>query len=294
MPERLRIGELSRRTGVSIERIRIWERRYGVLAPARSPGGFRLYSERDVHILRTMRALVDAGVPASEAARRVHAGATSASPPDESQGPLLDTLRQRLRERLDAWDEAGAQLVLDELYAAFDIETALSAVFLPYLFELGERWSRGEVTVAHEHFASAVLRGRLLSLARGWDRGLGPHLLLACVPGEQHDLPLVIFGVLARRRGWRVTLLGADTPVRSIEAARTSRGRAATVLASTTRDGFLNVASDVRALGRGGPVAIGGRGASEEVAARLSVRLLPPSLPEAADALFQVFPELLP
>ena len=73
-------------------------------------------------------------------------------------------------------------------------------------------WERGEISVAQEHFASNLLRGRLLGLARGWDRGAGPRAVLACPPGERHDLGLVIFGLALRELGWRITFLGADTP----------------------------------------------------------------------------------
>ena len=58
---------------------------------------------------------------------------------------------------------------------------------MPYLRDLGARWERGEVTVAQEHFASNIVRGRLLGIARGWGRGVGPRALLACVPGEQQS-----------------------------------------------------------------------------------------------------------
>ena len=89
----------------------------------------------------------------------------------------------------------------------------LSEIVMPYLRDLGDRWERGEVTVAQEHFASSVLRGRLLGLARGWGRGIGPRALLACAPGEQHDLGLIAFGLALRAHGWRIEYLGADTPL---------------------------------------------------------------------------------
>ena len=90
--------------------------------------------------------------------------------------------------RSTRFDEPRAQAVLDGLLAVATVDSLLTEVVLPYLHELGERWERGEASIAQEHFASAVLRGRLLGLARGWGRGLGPLALLACLPGEQHDL----------------------------------------------------------------------------------------------------------
>ncbi|MGA9634349.1 MAG: MerR family transcriptional regulator, partial [Solirubrobacterales bacterium] len=66
---RLRIGELSRRTGVRADTLRAWERRYELLRPERSDGGFRLYGRDDESRVRAMKALIDSGVSASEAAR---------------------------------------------------------------------------------------------------------------------------------------------------------------------------------------------------------------------------------
>ena len=95
-------------------------------------------------------------------------------------------------------------------------------MLVPYLRELGERWEHGEVSVAQEHFASNLVRGRLMALARSWDRGAGPRALIACAEGELHDLPLLSFGLVLRGHGWRISYLGADTPVASIvDAAMT-------------------------------------------------------------------------
>src|SRR5581483_8061056 len=127
------------------------------------------------------------------------------------------------RAALAAFDEPRAQSVLDSLLAQLSLDTFLRDVVLPYLHELGELWRSGEASVAQEHFASNVLRGRLLGLARGWGLGLGPSVVLACAPGEQHDLGLIGFAVALRSRGWRIVYLGADTPLESVvDAARSS------------------------------------------------------------------------
>ena len=116
----------------------------------------------------------------------------------------------------------GAEAVLDRVLGRYTLETVLVSVVLPYLRDLGERWARGEASVVQEHFASNLLRGRLFALARGWERGTGPAALLACAPGEQHDLPLIMFGLALRAQGWRVIFLGADTPLASIAEAAAS------------------------------------------------------------------------
>ncbi len=97
------------------------------------------------------------------------------------------------------------------------LETLLREVVLPYLRELGARWERGEASIAQEHFATAVLRGRLLGMARGWGLGIGPMAVLACLPGEHHDLGLIAFGLALRARGWRIVYLGPDTPIETVD-----------------------------------------------------------------------------
>jgi MerR family transcriptional regulator, light-induced transcriptional regulator len=179
----VRIGELSRRVGVSTELLRAWERRYGLLRPARSTGGFRLYGREDEERVRLMQDHLGQGLSAAEAASLALAGERPRAPAAAAGHSPVDAL-ERLRTALDGFDELEAQFVIDDLLAGFTLDTILRDVVLPYLRELGERWERGEVSVAQEHYASGLLRGRLLGLARGWGRGVGPHVLLAGAPGE--------------------------------------------------------------------------------------------------------------
>ena len=81
------------------------------------------------------------------------------------------------------------------------------------LKEVGDGWKRGEIEISEEHFASNLIRGRLLALARFWGRGTGPLALLACAPGEMHDITLLAFALVLRSHGWRILFLGADTPI---------------------------------------------------------------------------------
>ena len=261
----LRIGELSRRVGVSPEVLRAWERRYGLLAPSRTDGGFRLYGDDDEARVRQMLDHLAQGVSAAEAARLARS-----EPPGPAHGgeerPGLAAIGDRLRQALDDFDEAGAHAELDRLLTGFALETALRDVILPYLHELGERWGRGEVSVAQEHFASALLRGRLLGLARGWGGGDGPIGLLACLPGEQHDLGLICFGLALRARGWRITFLGPDTPLPTIaDTARLLRP-ALVVVNATLPERTAGTELALAELAGYGPLALAGSGANETIA----------------------------
>ena len=260
----LRIGELARRTSLSPEVLRAWERRYGLLRPSRSAGGYRLYSEDDAERVVRMQELISSGIAAAEAARLAL---------DDAPGPSAGDAVSELRAALDAFDDAGAHRAFDGLLARLSVEAVLADAVLPLLRELGERWERGEASVAKEHFASQLLRGRLLGLARGWDRGVGPRAVLACAPGEQHDLPLIVFGLALRSHGWRITFLGADTPVDTI--AKTAAAlQPAAVVVSATQAGTLEASADELASARGLPLWVGGAGASPELAQRCGARLL--------------------
>jgi methanogenic corrinoid protein MtbC1 len=277
----LRIGELSKRSGVSPELLRAWERRYGLLRPTRSAGGLRLYSLDDLERVRLMQAHLADGLAAAEAAAGAAgaghpAGATPAPP-----GPAA---------ALDAFDEPRAQAALDELLAMTTIDALLTGVLLPYLRELGERWERGEASVAQEHFASAVLRGRLLGLARGWGRGLGPRALLACLPGEQHDLGLIAFGLALRARGWRIAYLGPDTPLDTLDAAARSLASALVVVSSVDPARVARLTDELADLAGRHRLALGGTGADEQAAAEIGATFLDGDPVTAADTVTALQP----
>ena len=262
----LRIGELSRRTGVAPELLRAWERRYGLLRPARSEGGFRLYSEADEQRVERMRRHLREGLAAAEAARRAVDGVadmTAAAP--ENGRPELEAGALRLRTALDGFDETGAQAALDSLFGTFTVETVLGAVILPYLVDLGERWSSGKATVAQEHFASNLIRGRLLGIGRGWDSGEGPRAVLACAPGELHDLGLIAFGLTLNRKGWRITYLGPDTPVESLVDTAGRLESDLVVVAATSKRRLTPLVDALTALSRTTRVAVAGSGAAAGV-----------------------------
>jgi DNA-binding transcriptional MerR regulator len=269
---RLRIGELSRRVGVAPELLRAWESRYTLLEPSRSPGGFRLYSSDDERRVRAMLANLARGYSAAEAARLVLSRGPEPEPVAvDAVDPAADV--RELRAALDAYDEAGANRTLDRMLATLSLETVLRVV-LGYLHELGERWERGEASVAQEHFASNVLRGRLLGLARGWGQGGGERALLACAPGEQHDLAVIVFGLALRARGFRVTYLGADTPIDTLADAVTELTPSVTVVGITSASLGPETEALLRGLAARTRLAFGGPGATQELAEAVGAELL--------------------
>src|SRR5262249_22951277 len=145
-------------------------------------------------------------------------------------------------------------------------------VVLPVLRRIGERWETAEHEVAREHFASNIVAGRLLGLARGWDGGDGPRAVLACPSGEEHDLGLIAFGLALREHGWRIALLRRNTPAETVARAVARRDPAAVVLAAVLPGRLGDDALGRLAGGR--TLAVGGPGASAVDAARLGALLL--------------------
>jgi methanogenic corrinoid protein MtbC1 len=162
---------------------------------------------------------------------------------------------------LDGFDPQAAHAALDRHFATTSVETTIAEVLVPYLQELGDRWERGDASIAQEHFASNLLRGRLLALARDWAIGPGPTYVLACPPNEEHDLGLVMFGIAVARRGARVIFLGADTPVATIADAIRETRPDGVVVAVSRREALDAVSSEVASLADDVPLYVCGSGA---------------------------------
>jgi MerR family transcriptional regulator, light-induced transcriptional regulator len=305
----MRIGELATKVGVSTHVLRAWESRYGLLRPVRSAGGYRLYGREDERRVREVIALRDQGVSAVEAARRVlaaeragtddsHEGETVGetprspraqlgvvvggdSPASGGSGGAPGALRAdpqmlvaQLLDAVTALDEDRAHAVLDTAFVERSVESAIIDVLLPLFVRVGEMWELGRIGIAQEHFASSLVRRRLGALSLTWGVGSGPVAVLACPPGEFHDIVLLSFGVLLGRAGWRIRYLGPDTPIHSLAAAARLTQADAVVLACRRPSGFRAHASQLRRLGDDHPVWLAGRGATPRVLEEVGVRNL--------------------
>ena len=269
--------------------------------PGSGGAGQRLYTSSDEARVREMLGHMDGGFSAAVAARlalaeRPGRPASPGGPPaaasagaaaPDVDGPRaasdLTALAGALRDALHGLDEARAERTLDLMLAGFGLDTILRDVVLPFLHDLGEAWARGDVTVGQEHFATAVVAGRLHALARGWDAGVGPRAVLACPSDERHDLGLLCFALALRDRGWRVWYLGADTPAVAIDGVATAVDADVIVLGAVRAEPLAGVASELAALATDRRLCVGGRGASPALAARLGAQALPDDPIAAAD-----------
>lgn len=211
-------------TGISADTLRMWERRYGVVAPVRTQGGYRLYDDAAIARLTAMHALVTAGWAPREAAAQVVSGTTlgpmtaqtegssraAAGPRDEEfPGGDLDLLVRLALE----FDTESLRHALDEVFAGREMHELVDSWLMPALRRLGEAWQRGEVSVAAEHFVTAGVHRRLATALDALPSRPGaPRVLLGLGRGSRHELGLLAFAVLLRRMGLDATYLGCDVP----------------------------------------------------------------------------------
>ena len=279
----LRIGSFSRRVGVSAERLRTWERRYGVPYPQRTEGGFRLYSVDDEDRVRAMLAELERGTAPAEAAS-IALGAAGVGRQPRTAPADGAVLAAGLRTTLERYDARGAQTALDEAMGRLSLEAAIRDVVLPCMREIGDRWAQAEITVGQEQFASRLVEGRLLAAARGWEtRGGGPTAVLACPPGELHTIGLITFGLVLSLGGWRILYLGADTPVTAIRDTSREARAEVVVLSSAEEMRFASVATDIRDARLGPKLYFGGAGSNPALAEAAGAEHLAAGAVEAAE-----------
>ncbi len=219
------IKAVCEQTGILPVTLRAWERRYQLLKPQRSTGNYRLYSERDVAILRWLKSRVDAGLPIRQAAAELRTIRSTGQWPETfpalekelAAGESPAVLAENLYAKLIGLDEAGATAVLREAHALFDLTTICQAVIAPCLVAIGDAWHRGEVRIVQEHFATNYLRGRLLALFQAYPtERSGARIMVGCAPNELHEIGALMLALFLRRAGLRVEYLGADLEVRDL------------------------------------------------------------------------------
>ena len=184
------------------------------------------------------------------------------------------SLVSQLLDAVTALDEDRAHAVLDVAFGERAVESAIIDVLLPLFVRVGELWELGRIGIAQEHFASSLVRRRLGAMSLTWGVGSGPIAVLACPPGEFHDIVLLSFGVLLGRAGWRIRYLGPDTPVHSLAAAARLTQADAVVLACRRPSGFRAHSTALRRLGQDHPVWLAGRGATPRVLEEVGVHHL--------------------
>jgi MerR family transcriptional regulator, light-induced transcriptional regulator len=229
------IAAVARLTGLPLDTLRAWERRYDAVRPRRDDRG-RIYTTADVTRLTLLGALVDeghaigriAGLP-DAALRQLHRASVPAAPPQAlaaNLAPLLSAVRR--------YDLPEIQASLNRFALMLAPGDLVFAVVLPLLRDVGERWEAGTIRPSQEHLVSAVIRSVLGGMLRTMARASRPvRMVLATPAGERHELGLLCAAVLAADRGVEVVYLGPDLPAADIAHASIAAAADILVLSGT-------------------------------------------------------------
>lgn len=282
------IKAVEQQTGIAAATLRAWERRYRLVTPQRTSSGYRLYTERDVALLRWIQQQMLDGLTISRAVAMLQAMRdngetiwieTAPAPPSIAHAtplPPADLVAQ-LYSALVSLDSARADQLMAQAFAMYSLSEICTEVIIPTLHAVGDGWASNGTLITYEHFASNYLSGRLITLLQTFGSNEDtPHLLVGCAPGEFHEIGALIFAVLARQHGYHISYLGQDVPVEDVAEAVAQERPAMVILAATRRESALALAEADQLItaASGGKTrfAYGGHAFDEDGALREQVR----------------------
>jgi DNA-binding transcriptional MerR regulator len=258
------IRTVSSLTGVNSVTLRAWERRYDLIKPIRTPKGHRLYTMADVALIQQVVALLDNGMSIGQVRSVLDADAINpdSAISNEPDADLWGHHQRRLLQAIAVFDEGALNDLYTEVLSLYPVDIVTSRLIVPLLRELGERWIQGTGSIAEEHFFSVFLRNKLGARFHHLNRApQGPKLLAACLPGEQHEIGLLLFALAALDRDYSIVLLGSNTPLTELPAVVEQAAIQAVVLAGSVETAPAVVHEELAPLCQTLtiPVFIGGR-----------------------------------
>lgn len=248
------IRTVSQLTGVNPVTLRAWERRYGLIKPERTPKGHRLYSRDDIDLIHRILALLDRGMSIGQVRDAIESEGEGRIQAPEDNWSIY---RSRMLAAIMRFDEASLDETYNEALALYPVSVVTSRLIVPLLEEIGARWERGEGSVAEEHFFGCYLRNKLGARFHHRSRHVrGPRLLLACMPGEYHEIGLLLFALTAASRGYDIVLLGANMPLDELPDAVQQARCDGIVLSGSTEPGTEVMQEVLPDLVRRAPVPV--------------------------------------
>ena len=212
------IGTVSKLTGVGAITLRAWERRYGLIRPVRKDSGHRLYTRKHIDQINRITALTQQGLRISQ----ISAEMLESDPQSEAGGAEADIWKEWLNSMVAAvisFDEDRLEEIYHGALSIYPIGLVTRNLLTPLLIELGLRWESGGGGIAEEHFFAFYLRNKLGARYHHRQRGnKGPALLIAGLPGEHHEIGLLLFALAAHESGYPVIPLGANMPLEELSA----------------------------------------------------------------------------
>ena len=257
------IQVVARRTGLTADVIRIWERRYGAVSPRRTPTGRRLYSDADVQRLQLLREATEGGrrigdvaqLSSEELLALVSTDREASLPPTgrpsvQTRGATGQFLQLCL-DAVDRMDSNALERALDGAAVALTLPVLLESLVTSLLRDIGERWRAGTLRVGQEHLAAAVVRSFLGRLARTSNMNdAGPTLVVTTPVGQNHELGALMAAITAGSEGWHVVHLNPNTPADEIAAAALATNARAVALSMVYPPDDTRIGDELRALRR--------------------------------------------
>ena len=271
---------VSKMTGLSTHTLRMWEKRYVAVLPKRTDAGGRLYTDADVERLRLLQELVEQGHSIGGIAKLSdtdlrHMAASFSATPSQPAAQHLPELRVRVMKAIEQLRIQDAELMLSRAALSTEPSEFLQSVVAPVLVEIGERWQRGEMRIAHEHAGSTVMRGLLFSLMRLYPASDARRRAVIATPAtEDHELGALMVAMLAAMHGWSVLYLGPDLPAEEIAYAVTDTNADLLMLSITNlepKDSQREIAAIEAAIPKRVKVLVGGRAASALPESRVQI-----------------------
>jgi len=230
-PELYPIRTVSTLTGINPITLRAWERRYGIIKPVRTDSGHRLYTPDDIDIIHRVIALLDKGIAIGQVRKALHAA--TAEIQDKASDQWMQ-YREKMISAIARFDEWKLEDLYNEALGLYPTDLVTRFLILPLLEALGNRWATAEGSVAEEHFFGVFLRNKLGARFHHRTRqATGPKLLICTLPGERHEVGLLLFALAAHEAGFRIVLLGVDVPLADLPHAQRASQSDAIVLSGS-------------------------------------------------------------
>ena len=253
------IRTVSSLTGVNAITLRAWERRYGLIKPIRTPKGHRLYTQNDIDLIQQVLELLDKGISIGQVKSYLE-GKGEQAVSGTSDDPWT-MYQRRMLNAVVRFDTNALDQTYNDALSLYPIDLVTKRMILPLLKTLGIRWAENEGSVAEEHFFGAYLRNKLGARFHHHAAQNGPLLVAACLPGEQHEIGLMLFCLSALNQGYRLVYLGADTPFEELTTPVIRTKADAVLLSGSVEPDMSSLGPGLSELVKGidVPVFVGGK-----------------------------------
>ncbi|MED3978223.1 MerR family transcriptional regulator [Priestia megaterium] len=213
------IKAISNMVGIQPGTLRAWERRYQILNPVRNESGHRLYTEEDLRKLKWLTEKVSGGFTISQAVSLLETESSTVGRfEEEGEVDSPQKIRDELLTMLLSFEEGKAQDLINHAFSLYSVEKVVIDILGSLLVTVGDMWEKGQITSAHEHYTTQVLKTRISMIFYSLpSNGLLPKAIAVCGPNETHEVGLLVFTLFLRRKGFEVIYLGSSIEDKDVE-----------------------------------------------------------------------------